>query len=166
MAIDRVKEYFRQYGIEEKIQEFDVSSATVELAAAALHCEPRRIAKTLSFLVDGKAVLIVAAGDAKIDNRGYKAQFGTKAKMLSPGEAESLVGHAVGGVCPFALNEGVKVYLDVSLKRFPTVFPACGSSNSAIELTIPDLERYSGYEAWVDVCKGYAELNETREGVV
>ena len=166
MAIDRVKEYFRQYGIEEKIQEFDVSSATVELAAAALHCEPRRIAKTLSFLVDGKAVLIVAAGDAKIDNRGYKAQFGTKAKMPSPGEAESLVGHAVGGVCPFALNEGVKVYLDVSLKRFPTVFPACGSSNSAIELTIPDLERYSGYEAWVDVCKGYAEHNETREGDV
>ena len=116
--------------------------------------------------MDGKAVLIVAAGDAKIDNRGYKAQFGTKAKMLSPGEAESLVGHAVGGVCPFALNEGVKVYLDVSLKRFPTVFPACGSSNSAIELTIPDLERYSGYEAWVDVCKGYAEHNETREGDV
>lgn len=157
MAIERVKAYFRQYGMEQKIQELAVSSATVELAAEALHCEPQRIAKTLSFMVDGHAVLVVAAGDAKIDNSKYKAQFGTKAKMLSPEEAESLVGHAVGSVCPFAVNEGVPVYLDVSLKRFETVFPACGSSNSAIELTISELETYSGYVEWVDVCKGYSD---------
>ena len=155
MAIERVKTYFRQYGMEEKIRELDMSSATVELAAAALSCEPARIAKTLSFMVDGHALLVVAAGDVKIDNHKYKEQFGVKAKMLSPEEAESLVGHAVGGVCPFAVNEGVEVYLDVSLKRFETVFPACGSSNSAIELTIPQLEEYSGYLEWVDVCKGY-----------
>ena len=155
MAIDRVREYFRTYGIEEKIQEFDVSSATVELAAAALHCEPQRIAKTLSFMVDNHAILVVAAGDAKIDNSKYKAQFSTKAKMLSPQEAERLVGHAGGGGCPFAINENVDVYLDVSLKRFETIFPACGSSNSAIELTILELEKYSGYVKWVDVCKGY-----------
>jgi len=155
MAIDKVKLYFKQYNLEDKIQEFSVSSATVELAAAALHCEPQRIAKTLSFMVDGHAVLIVAAGDAKIDNPKYKAQFGTKAKMLSPQEVETFVGHAVGGVCPFAIKEGVAVYLDVSLKRFETVFPACGSSNSAIELTIAELEQYSQYTDWVDVCKGY-----------
>lgn len=155
MAIEKVKAYFKEYGIEEKVQELDVSSATVALAAAALHCEPQRIAKTLSFMVDGHAALVVAAGDAKIDNHKYKAQFGTKAKMLSPEEVETLVGHAVGGVCPFAVNEGVDVYLDISLKRFETVFPACGSSNSAIELTITELEKYSGYLGWVDVCKGY-----------
>ena len=153
MAIERVKTYFKQYGMEEKIREFDVSSATVELAAAALSCEPARIAKTLSFMVNGHAILIVAAGDMKIDNHKYKGQFGTKAKMLTPEEAETLVGHAVGGVCPFAVNEGVEVYLDASLKRFETVFPACGSANSAIELTIPELEQYSGYKEWVDVCK-------------
>ena len=141
--------------MEERVQEFDVSSATVELAAKALHCEPQRIAKTLSFMVENEAVLIVAAGDAKIDNPKYKAKFGKKAKMLSLDEVETVVGHVVGGVCPFAVNEGVKVYLDVSLKRFETVFPACGSSNSAIELTIPELEEYSGYAEWVDVCKGY-----------
>lgn len=155
MAIEKVKAYFRKHGIEERIQEFDVSSATVELAAAALHCSPQRIAKTLSFLVENEAVLIVAAGDAKIDNPKYKAKFGKKAKMLSPDEVETFVGHGVGGVCPFSVNEGVKVYLDVSLKRFETVFPACGSSNSAIELTISELEEFSGYIEWVDVCKGY-----------
>lgn len=155
MAIEKVKAYFREHGMEERIQEFDESSATVELAAKALHCEPQRIAKTLSFMVENEAVLIVAAGDAKIDNPKYKEKFGTKAKMLSLDEVETLVGHAVGGVCPFVVNEGVKVYLDVSLKRFETVFPACGSSNSAIELTIPELEKYSGYAEWVDVCKGY-----------
>lgn len=155
MAIERVRAYFKEQGMEERILEFDTSSATVELAAAALHCEPQRIAKTLSFMVEGRAVLVVTAGDAKIDNSKYKAQFGTKAKMLSPEEAEALVGHAVGGVCPFAVNEGVSVYLDISLKRFETVYPACGSSNSAIELTIPELEKYSGYMEWVDVCKGY-----------
>lgn len=157
MSIERVKAYFKKYGLEESIQEFEVSSATVELAAAALNCAPQRIAKTLSFMVDGHAILVVTAGDAKIENQKYKAQFGTKAKMLSPEEVEALVGHAVGGVCPFAINEGVAVYLDVSLKRFKTVFPACGSSNSAIELTIPKLEEYSGYTEWVDVCKGYEE---------
>ena len=155
MAIEKVKAYFREYGMEERIQEFDVSSATVELAAKALHCEPQRIAKTLSFMVENEAVLILTAGDAKIDNPKYKARFGKKAKMLSLDEVETLVGHAVGGVCPFAVNEGVIVYLDISLKRFETVFPACGSSNSAIELTIPELEKYSGYVEWVDVCKEY-----------
>ncbi len=155
MAIDKVREYFRKYGMEDRVEEFEVSSATVELAAEALHCEPKRIAKTLSFLVDGHAVLIVAAGDAKIANPQYKARFGTKAKMLSPEDVEALIGHAVGGVCPFAVNEGVEVYLDVSLKRFETVYPACGSGNSAIELTIPELEKYSGSLGWIDVCKGY-----------
>lgn len=155
MAIEKVKAYFGKYGMEERVQEFDVSSATVELAAAALHCEPQRIAKTLSFMAGERAVLIVTAGDTKIDNAKYKAKFGKKAKMLTPEEVETLVGHAVGGVCPFAVNEGTEVYLDVSLKRFETVFPACGSSNSAIELTIPELEQYSGYTGWVDVCKGY-----------
>lgn len=157
MAIEKVRAYFDQYGMADRVREFDVSSATVELAAQALHCEPCRIAKTLSFLVDGHGILIVAAGDAKIDNPKYKAQFGTKAKMLTPGEAETMVGHAVGGVCPFAVNEGVTVYLDESLKRFDAVFPACGSGNSAIELTIPELEKYSGFTRWVDVCKGWRE---------
>ena len=160
MAIEQVRTYLKQYGVEEKILEFDVSSATVELAAAALNCEPQRIAKTLAFMVDGHAVLVVAAGDAKIDNPKYKAQFGTKAKMLSPNETELLVGHAVGGVCPFAVKEGVEVYLDVSLKRFETVFPACGSANSAIELRIPELEKYSGFASWIDVCKGYEAVIE------
>ncbi len=155
MAIETVKAYFKQYGMEDRVQEFDVSSATVELAAEALHCEPCRIAKTLSFLVDEHPVLIVAAGDARIDNPKYKAQFGTKAKMLTPDEVQTRIGHAVGGVCPFAVNSGVAVYLDISLKRFQTVFPACGSSNSAIELTMEELEKYSGYTAWIDVCKGW-----------
>lgn len=153
MSIERAREYLKQYNMEERILEFDVSSATVELAAQALHCEPKRIAKTLSFKVGEDAILIVAAGDAKVNNAKYKAQFGTKAKMLSPDEVETLVGHAVGGVCPFGINDGVKVYLDESLKRFETVFPACGSSNSAIEMSMEDLEKYSGYEQWVDVCK-------------
>lgn len=153
MAIERVREYLKQFNIEEKIQEFEVSSATVQLAAAALGCEPERIAKTLSFMVDEKPILIVAAGDAKIDNPKYKAMFHTKAKMIHAEEVEGLIGHAVGGVCPFGINEGVTVYLDESLKRFTTVFPACGSSNSAIELTIPELEKYSGYDSWIDVCK-------------
>lgn len=153
MAIDKVKEYFKQYNMDSRIQEFNVSSATVELAAAALSCEPARIAKTLAFLAGNTAVLIVAAGDARIDNPKYKARFGAKAKMLSPEQVMALVGHEVGGVCPFAANEGATVYLDQSLKRFTTVFPACGSSNSAIELTIAELERYSNYTEWLDVCK-------------
>ena len=155
MAVEKVKEYFSKYGITDRIQEFDVSSATVELAAQALGCEPCRIAKTLSFMVDGRAVLIVTAGDAKIDNSKYKAQFAAKAKMLTPDEAEAMIGHAVGGVCPFGINEGVTVYLDESLKRFKTVFPACGSSNSAIELSIDELEKYSGFVSWIDVCKNW-----------
>ena len=153
MAIERVRSFFRERGIEERIQEFEVSSATVQLAAQALNCEPCRIAKTLSFMVQDAPILIVAAGDAKIDNSKFKAQFNVKAKMLSPDEAENLIGHAVGGVCPFGINEGVTVYLDESLKRFDTVFPACGSSNSAIQLTIPELEEYSSFAQWIDVSK-------------
>lgn len=153
MSIERVREYFRQYGMEERILEFPVSSATVELASLALGCEPGRIAKTLSFMIEGEAILIVAAGDARIDNAKYKAQFGKKAKMLTPDEAALMVGHAVGGVCPFGVNEGVKVYLDESLKAYETVYPACGSSNSAIELTIAELEKYSGCRCWVNVTK-------------
>ena len=153
MSIEKVRAYFRSVGMEDRIMEFPVSSATVELAAQALGCEPCRIAKTLSFSVNGNPILIVTAGDTKIDNPKYKAQFGAKAKMLTPDEAVTLIGHAVGGVCPFAVNEGVTVYLDESMKRFATVFPACGSSNSAIEMTMADLEQHSGYTAWVDVCK-------------
>lgn len=153
MSILKVKEYFKSKGVADRIREFEVSSATVELAAQALHCEQNRIAKTLSFHLKDKVILIVAAGDAKIDNSKYKAQFGVKAKMLSFDEAEPLIGHAVGGICPFAVNEGVETYLDVSLKRFETVFPACGSSNSAIELSIKELEEYSDFVIWVDVCK-------------
>ena len=153
MSIEKVKAYFAALGMEDRVLEFPVSSATVELAAAALGCEPCRIAKTLSFSVGGAPILIVTAGDVKINNSAYKARFGAKAKMLTPDEAVTLIGHAVGGVCPFAVNEGVTVYLDESLRRFETVFPACGSGNSAIELTIPELEKYSGYAAWVDVCK-------------
>lgn len=155
MSVERVRDYFSKYGIENRIQEFPVSSATVELAAEALGTEGKRIAKTLSFMAGEKPILIVAAGDAKIDNPKFKAQFHTKAKMLSFGEVEPLIGHAVGGVCPFGINGGVDVYLDVSLKRFETVFPACGSANSAIELTISELEKYSEFLSWIDVCKGW-----------
>ena len=153
MSLEKAKKYLRKYGMEERIQEFEVSSATVELAAAALHCEPQRIAKTLSFMADGHAVLVVAAGDAKIDNHKYKGQFGVKARMLSPDEVEVLVGHAVGGVCPFAVKPGVEVCLDRSLRRFETVLPAAGSSNSCIELTLEELEKYAETSRWVDVCK-------------
>lgn len=157
MAIEKVREYFKSLGIDNRILEFDVSSATVELAAEALGCEGKRIAKSLSFNMNGEAILVVCAGDGKVDNAKYKATFGVKAKMLTPDEAVSLIGHAVGGVCPFATNDGVKIYLDTSLKRFETVFPACGSSSSAIEMTIPELEKYSAYTEWVDVCKGWQE---------
>jgi len=153
LSIEKVKEYFAGFGIEDRIQEFSVSSATVELAAAALNCEPERIAKTLSFSTPEGAVLVVMAGDARVDNPKFKAQFNTKAKMLSPDEALAQIGHAVGGVCPFAVKDGVKVYLDESLKRFKTVFPACGSSNSGIELSIDELEKYSDASAWVNVGK-------------
>jgi len=161
MSIEKVKSYFEKFNMKDRIREFEVSSATVELAAAALNCKPERIAKTLSFIVGDKAILIVTAGDCRIDNVKYKAQFGAKAKMLASDETVNLIGHAVGGVCPFAVNEGVTVYLDESLKRFETVFPACGSDNSAIELTIEELEKYSNYSAWVDVCKERQEASVT-----
>lgn len=157
MSIEKVREYFSAYGIENKIMEFDVSSATVELAAIAVGVEGARIAKTLSFLVKDEPILIVVAGDGRVDNKKYKASFSAKAKMLSHDQAAEMIGHAVGGVCPFAVNDGVKVYLDESLRRFETVFPACGSSNSAIELTIPELEKYSNFVQWVDVCSLPAE---------
>lgn len=157
MSIEKVKAYFAQFDMEERILEFPVSSATVELAAQALNIASSRIAKTLSFNVNGNPILIVAAGDARVNNAKYKAKFGVKAKMLTHQEAAEWIGHAVGGVCPFAVNEGVKVYLDVSMKRFETMFPAAGSSNSAIELNLEELERYSGSLEWVDVCKDWQE---------
>ena len=157
MSIEKVRAYFKTLGMEEKIREFPVSSATVELAAQALGVEGARIAKTLSFKLDERTILVVAAGDAKVDNTKYKAAFGGKAKMLTPEEAVERVGHAVGGVCPFAVNEGVEIYLDESLRRFDTVFPAAGSSNSAIELTCDELSRYAKSDKWVDVCKGWRE---------
>jgi len=155
MAIDRVREYFKQFGIAGRIMEFDVSSATVELAAMAVGCEPKRITKTLSFKIDEKPLLICVAGDAKIDNIKYKAKFGTKSKMLTPDEVREHTGHAVGGVCPFGVVKDIDVYLDISLKRFKTIFPACGSGSSAIELDISEMEKYSNYREWVDVCKNW-----------
>lgn len=153
MAIEKVKQYFKNFGIDNRIKEFEVSSATVELAALALNCKPERIAKTLSFMVENQPILIVVAGDKRVDNAKFKQQFSVKAKMLNFEDVENLIGHAVGGVCPFAVNDGVKVYLDESLKQFETVFPACGSGNSAIELTIAELEKYSNYVSWVDISK-------------
>lgn len=153
MAIEKVREYFRTLGIEDRILEFEVSSATVDLAAQAIGCEPARIAKTLSFYAGDRVALIVAAGDARIDNPKFKAVFHTKAKMLKAEDAEHLIGHAVGGVCPFAVADTCDVYLDESLRRFETVFPACGSSTSAIELTLDELERAAAPVGWVDVCK-------------
>lgn len=153
MAIERVREYFKGWHIEDRIQEFEASSATVELAAQALNCQPERIAKSLSFKIGERTLLIVAAGDVRVDNSKYKAAFGAKAKMLALEEVKERIGHAIGGVCPFGINKGVEVYLDESLKRFETVYPACGSSNSAIALTIGEMEEYSGYMKWVDVCK-------------
>lgn len=153
MAFEKAKEHLEKFGLEERIMVFDTSSATVELAAQAVGCEPARIAKTLSFLVEDGCILVVAAGDARVDNKKYKAQFHTKAKMLSFEEVEERIGHGVGGVCPFGVKEGVKVYLDESLRRFEEVYPACGSSNSAVRLTLPELQRASGCEAWIDVCK-------------
>ena len=157
MAIEKVREYMKQWNAQDRILEFCVSSATVELAAKALGCEEARIAKTLSFDQKGENVLIVAAGDARVDNAAYKARFGLKAKMIPPQEVEERIGHATGGVCPFAVNPDVKIYLDQSLKRFTTVFPACGSSNSAMELTMEELEKYSRASDWVDVCRGWRE---------
>ncbi len=153
MSISKVKDYFESYGVAHRVQEFEVSSATVELASKALGCEPERIAKTLAFQTPEGSILIVTAGDVRIDNSKYKAFFKTKAKMIPSVETEEKIGHTVGGVCPFAVKEGVIVYLDESLKRFNTVFPACGSSNSAIELSLDELEKYSRFQEWIDVCK-------------
>lgn len=157
MAFETAKAHLAQFGVAGRIQEFSTSSATVELAAQALGCTPCRIAKTLSFSLPDGVLLIVAAGDARIDNSKFRAVFHTKAKMLPANEVERAVGHAVGGVCPFGVNPGVSVYLDESLRRFDTVFPACGSENSAVELTLSELEQCSGSLGWVDVCKGYEE---------
>lgn len=153
MSIERVREYLKKYGLENEVMEFDVSSATVEEAAKAINCREREIAKTLSFIVDDKPILIVVAGDSKVDNSKYKAEFHTKAKMVPFDSVETMIGHAVGGVCPFGVNEDVTVYLDNSLKTLETIYPACGSSNSAIKLTPVLLERIIDFEKWVDVCK-------------
>lgn len=155
MSIERARAYFKNFDMEDRILEFDVSSATVELAAQALDCEPARIAKTLSFLSGDGCILIVAAGDAKVDNAKFKAQFGIKAKMLTPDQVLELCGHAVGGVCPFAVKDTAKVYTDISLQRFETVYPACGSSNSAIPLSCDELFTYSQSIDWIDVCKAW-----------
>lgn len=157
MSIERARAYLKQWGLEERIREFATSSATVELAAEAVGCEPARIAKTLSFQAGERTVLVVTAGDAKIDNRKFKQQFHVKASMLKTEEVTEKIGHAVGGVCPFGVNPGVEVYLDVSMKRFKTVYPAAGSSNSAIEMTLEELEKYAESLGWIDVCKAWQE---------
>lgn len=157
MSLLKVKEYFKKYDMDDRIIELATSSATVNLAAESLGCEPERIAKTLAFTINDEIILIVMAGDAKIDNAKYKAFFNSKAKMIDINQVDELVGHPVGGVCPFAVNDGIKIYLDNSLKRFETVFPACGSTNSAIELTLKELEEYSNSEKWLDVTKNYNE---------
>lgn len=157
MSIEVVKKYFDKFEIAERIMEFEESSATVELAAAAVGCEPERIAKSISLILEDKPIIIMVSGEAKIDNRKYKEQFHAKAKMIPFDEVEEAIGHAPGGVCPFGIKSGVTVYLDESLKRFETVFPAAGSSNSAIELNLEELEKYAASAGWVDVCKGWEE---------
>ena len=157
MSYDRAHAHLEQFGLADRIRLFEVSSATVELAAQAVGCEPARIAKTLSFMLPDGPVLILAAGDAKIDNARYKALFHTKAKMLAFEEVEPLIGHGVGGVCPFGIHDGIPVWLDESLKRFEVVYPAAGTANSAVELTLPELERASCARGWVDVCKGWQD---------
>lgn len=157
MSIQKVRTYFAQWGMEDRVQELSQSSATVEEAAAALHTEGKRIAKSMSFLIDEQPILVIFAGDARVDNHKFKMRFHKKATMIKHDDVERLIGHPVGGVCPFAVNPGVEVYLDESLKRFQTVFPACGSANSAIELTLPELETYSYAKEWVDVSKGWHE---------
>ncbi len=153
MSIEKGRAYFRQFGMEDRVLEFDVSSATVELAAQALGVDGARIAKTLSFKNGDGCMLILAAGDARIDNKKFKEKFHFKAKMLTADEVLEMVGHPVGGVCPFGINDGIDVYLDVSLKRFETVFPAVGSGSSAIELNLDELFKYSNAIEWIDVCK-------------
>lgn len=157
MSLEKVKQYFDALGLGQRIHVLDQSSATVEEAAVAVGCEPERIAKTMSFLLGDDPILIVTAGDARVDNKKYKEYFHQKAKMI-PGElVEKYIGHAPGGVCSFAIPQGTKVFLDISLKRFAIVYPAAGTSNSAIELSIKELEDSSAYTAWIDVCKGWQE---------
>ncbi len=153
MSLEKAKEYLQKYGLEKRIMEFDVSSATVEEASKAINCKQEEIAKTLSFIVDDTPILIVVSGDSKIDNSKFKTEFHTKAKMIPFDSVEELIGHAVGGVCPFGINKNVEVYLDNSLKRFNIIYPACGSSNSAVRLTLEELEKTSNYKKWIDVCK-------------
>lgn len=153
MSLERAREYLKEYGLDNKIMEFEVSSATVEEAAKAINCDEQEIAKTLSFIVEDKPILIVVSGDSKVDNSKYKAEFKIKAKMIPFDDVEEKIGHAVGGVCPFGVNSDVKIYLDNSLKRFETIYPACGSSNSAIKLELKQLEKIINYEKWIDVCK-------------
>lgn len=157
MSLVTAKEYLKKYGLEDRIMEFNVSSATVEEAAKAINCKEEEIVKTLSFIVEDKPILIAVAGDSKIDNSKFKAEFHTKAKMIPFENVEELIGHAVGGVCPFGINENVDVYLDNSLKRFKIIYPACGSSSSAVKLTLDELEKTSNYKKWIDVCK-YIQL--------
>ena len=154
MSFIKAKEHLQKFGLDNKVMEFTVSSATVAEAAQAINCKEEEIVKTLSFILDDKAILIAVAGDMKIDNSKFKEEFHTKAKMIPFENVEEMVGHAVGGVCPFGINDNVEVYLDESLKRFERVYPACGSSNSAVELTLEELERTSNYLKWIDVCKG------------
>ena len=156
MSLENAKKHLQRCGLENKIMEFSVSSATLEEAAKAIHCKEEEIAKTLSFLVDDKPILIVVAGDSKIDNSKYKSEFHTKAKMIPFDQVEELTGHKVGGVCPFGANEDVAIYLDESLKRFEVIYPACGSSNSAVKLSLEELEKVSNYKKWIDVCKTIA----------
>ncbi len=153
MSLTNAREHLKKYGLENNIMEFESSSATVKEAAQTIHCEEEQIAKTLSFLVNKEPILIVIPGDKKIDNAKFKAQFNTRAQMIPYDDVEKLTGHAVGGVCPFGIKENVTVYLDNSLKRFKTIYPACGSSNSAIKLNLQELEQASNYKSWVDVCK-------------
>ena len=162
MSFERAKNHLEQFGLAGRILEFGVSSATVELAAEAVGCEPARIAKSLSFLLPSGPILVVAAGDAKVDNTRYKAQFSAKAKMLPAGQVEPLIGHGVGGVCPFGINEGIEVYLDDSLKQFTTVYPAAGNDHSAVKLTIPELERAAGAKGWVDVTSRSTQTHSPR----
>lgn len=158
MSFDSAKAYLATKGLEDRVLSFPVSSATVELAAKAVGCEPAHIAKSLCFLAEDSPLMILAAGDAKVDNPKYKAQFGTKTKMLTPEQAETLVGHSVGGICPFGIQDGVQVYLDVSLQRFPTIYPACGNASSAVKLSCEELSQVAQHFCgWVDVCKGWQQ---------
>lgn len=153
MSLVKAKEHLQKYGLEDRIMEFSVSSATVEEAAKAINCKEEEIVKTLSFIVDGKPILIAVAGDSKIDNSKFKAEFHTKAKMIPYDSVEELIGHGVGGVCPFGVNEDVDIYLDSSLKKLEILYPASGTSNSAVKLTLGELEKASNYKKWIDVCK-------------